>query len=70
MNAESIRRRLQARPFVSFEVRMTNGDVIQIRHPENAWLVGSRLYIHDPTADAESICSLLHIARINMLQAA
>ncbi len=70
MNAESIRRLLEAQPFQPFEVRMTNGDNHQIRHPENAWLAGSRLFVHDPVADAETICSLLHIATINILQPA
>lgn len=70
MHVESIRRLLQAQPFEPFEVRMTNGDNHWVRHPENAWLAGSRLYVHDPVANAESICSLLHIATLNMLQPA
>ena len=35
---------LTRQPFEPFEVRMTNGDTHSIRHPENAWLAGSRLF--------------------------
>jgi len=68
MNADSIRQILQRRPFEPFEVRMTNGDAQAARHPENAWLAGSRLLIHDPATDRLAMCSLLHIAAIHMLQ--
>ena len=68
MNAEFIRSLLARQPFEPFEVRMTNGDTHSIRHPENAWLAGSRLFVYDPGPDRVAICSLLHIAGINMLQ--
>jgi hypothetical protein len=68
MSAESIRELLQRQPFEPFEVRMTNRDIHQIRHPENAWLAGSRLYIHYPGTERVALCSLLHIATVEMLQ--
>jgi hypothetical protein len=68
MNAESFRQLLERRPFEPFEVRMTNGDVHPIPHPECAWLAGSRLFIHYLGTERVAICSLLHIASIEMLQ--
>ena len=68
MNAEFIRGMINRHPFEPFEVRMTNGDVHAVWHPENAWLAGSRLFVYDPATGRVPICSLLHIAGLNMLQ--
>jgi hypothetical protein len=70
MNAEAIRELLKRMPFESFEVRMTNGDNHSIRHPELAMLVGSRLVIGYPDTGRIAIVSLLHIAAIDLAQAA
>ena len=67
MNAEFIRSVLTRQPFEPFEVRMTNGDVHAVGHPENAWLAGS-LFVYDRATDRVAICSLLHIVGISMLQ--
>ena len=68
MNAESIRNLLQRQPFEPFEIRMTNGDVHRVRHPELALLAGSRFVLHFPETDRMVILSLLHMAAIEMQQ--
>ena len=64
MNAERLREALSRRPFEPFSIRMSNGDVFPVRHPENAILLRTRLVVADPENDRTMICSLLHIASI------
>ena len=51
MTADQVRELLRARPFQSFEVRMTDGRVFQVRDPETACVTPSRLVLGDPSAD-------------------
>ncbi len=64
MNAETIRGLLQRQPFEPLEVRLSNGDVHRIPHPEFAMLLRSTLVIGIPDSDCVILCSLLHIASI------
>ena len=68
MNAETLRSFLTRQPFQPFVLHMTNGEIHSIRHPEMAWVVGGRIYIHVPEQNAEILCSLLHIASIHPAQ--
>lgn len=68
MNVETIRELLRRQPFEPFELRMTNGDHHPVRHPENAFLAGSRLIVYYPENDRIAILSLLHAATIEMLR--
>lgn len=70
MNADSIRLLLRAQPFEPFELHMSNGEVVPVRHPELAWLIGARLYVHVSELKGEVTCSLLHINTIRKLQPA
>ena len=70
MNAETLRDLLNRRPFEPFELRLTSGEQHQVRHPENAMLVGARLVLAYPETERIVILSLLHVASIEMLQAA
>jgi len=70
MSSETLQELLRRRPFESFEVRMSNGDVFHVRHPEFAFINRSNLVIGDPQSDRVAICALLHIADIHTLQAA
>ena len=70
MNSETIRELLYRRPFEAFTIRMTNGDTFQIRHPEMALLLKTKLIVGDPENDRSWICSLLHIATIDCPQPA
>jgi len=69
MNYESMREVLQRQPFEPFEIRLTNGEKHEVRHPEMALLLRSRLVIALPD-DRMVICPLLHIASVETLQTA
>ena len=61
---------LRRRPFEPFEVRLSNGDVHQVRHPEFAFVLRSNMLIGYPDSDRFAVCSLLHIASVLPLHAA
>ena len=69
-NAETIRELLDRQPFEPLEVRLSNGDVHRIPHPEFAMLLKSTLVIGVPDSDRVILCSLLHIASIERSAAA
>ena len=48
MNAETIREFIRKQPFEPFEVRLSNGDVHQVRHPEFGMLLNHTLVIGYP----------------------
>jgi len=70
VNRETIQELLQRRPFEPFEVRLSNGGLHQVRNPEFAFVLRSNLVIGYPDSDRFAICSLLHIASVQTLQAA
>lgn len=70
MNAETFRDLLRRQPFEPFEVRMTNGDVHQVRHPEVVMIVGGRAVLGYPDTGRIVILSLLHVAAIEMVERA
>jgi hypothetical protein len=70
MNAETIRELLHREPFEPLEVRLSNGDVHRIPHPEFAMLLKSTLVIGVPDSDRVILCSLLDIASIERTTAA
>jgi hypothetical protein len=67
MNTETMLALLQRQPFQPFEVRMSNGDAFQIRHPEKAYLLKSSLILGSPQSDDFIFCSLLHVADVKAL---
>ena len=69
MSYESMREVLQRQPFEPFEIRLTSGEKHEVRHPEMALLLRSRLVIALPD-DRMVICPLLHIASVETLQTA
>lgn len=68
MSYEAMKELLSKRPFEPFEIRLSNGERHQVRHPENALLVKSRIIIGDPEADRTTTCGLIHINSIEILQ--
>lgn len=70
MNAESIRQLLRHQPFEPFQVQRTNGEIYEVRYPEQVLLAGARLLIYYPENDRLVYCSLLHIANITTQQSA
>lgn len=67
---KTLREMLHKQPFEPFQVRMSSGDVYEVRHPEFAFLLKSKLVIGYPDSDREVICALLHIVSVQTLQAA
>ncbi len=70
MNAEYFRELLHRQPFQPFAVHLSSGEVYSVRHPENVALTRTRIVIVDPDTDRITVCSLLHITSVEMLQAA
>lgn len=68
MKPEHVRELLRRRPFVPFEVRMSNGDVYQVRYPDTAFVNKSLLVIGDPDADNFIICALDQMAAATVPQ--
>lgn len=61
---------LERRPFVPFEVCMTNDDVYQIRYSSCAAVSKTILLIIDPESDHVVYCALDQIASVNAPQPA
>ena len=68
MNYETFRELLDRRPFEPFEIRLSNGEKYEVRHPEMALLLKSRIIIGDAENDKMTICGLIHINSIETLQ--
>ena len=70
MNAETIREWLTRQPFEPFEVRLSNGEHYQIRHPELLAIGKNRIAIVDPNTDRFVHVALVHINSIEAVQTA
>jgi len=70
MNMETIRERLNRRPFEPFVIRLSNGESYEVRHPENVVLLKSRIVVGYPETDRAVHCSLVHVNSVEALQSA
>jgi hypothetical protein len=70
MAFEVVQRILREQPFRPISVRMSDGDVFEIRRPEAAMLVRSSLLIALPGQEWPVTCALLHINDIRPLETA
>lgn len=69
-------RRLRERPFMPFFVRLTDGTVHNIRHPEQAMVTSRSIIIGIPRADNAppdefrdyALVSLLHVVQIDPIE--
>lgn len=61
MSYETLKELLDRWPFEPFEIRLSNGEKYEVRHPEMALLLKSRIIIGDAENDRMTICGLLHI---------
>jgi hypothetical protein len=64
MTGETIRELLQRHHFEPFEMHMSNGDVVPVRHPEMALVLKTNVIVGDSSSDKFAICALLHIANV------
>lgn len=69
MIAETIREYLRRKPFEPFVIRMSNGEIHEIRHPECALLMKTRMVVYYPDDDRSVTCALVHINSVETLQA-
>ena len=67
MNTETLLQLLRRQPFQPLEVRMSNGDTHQIRHPEMALVLRSNLVLGSPESDDFKFCPILHIAGVHAI---
>jgi hypothetical protein len=58
---------LRHKPFQPLEVRMSNGDVHQIRHPEMALLLKSNIIFGSAESDKFEFLSLLHVVDVKAI---
>jgi hypothetical protein len=70
MNRDAMLELPRRQPFEPFEMRLTNGEKHQVRHPEMALLQRSRIVVSVPDSDRMVIIPLLHIASVETLQSA
>jgi hypothetical protein len=70
MNMETIREWLNRQPFEPFVLRMSNGEVHDVRHPECVALGKNRIAVSFPEQDRFVHLSLIHVNAIEAVQAA
>jgi hypothetical protein len=70
MNYDYFQDLLSRRPFEAFVVHLSSGEVHAVRYPSCAALTRTRLVITDPDADRIVVCSLLHVASVDLVQPA
>ena len=72
MSFETIRLRLNARPFQPFRIVTSSGESYEVRHPEMAWVTKNDVLVGTDIADdglpAEfRICPMFHVATVEPL---
>jgi hypothetical protein len=70
MNADTVREWLNRQPFEPFELRLSNGEVYQVRHPELLAIGKNRIIVVDPNTDRVIHVALVHVDSIEALQRA
>ena len=75
MERVSLKQMLEREPFVPFEVITASGDRYEVRSPDQAWLLRTRLFVAMPPAeenepDRVAALSLLHVVGVEELHAA
>jgi hypothetical protein len=70
MNAETVREWVNRQPFEPFEVRLSNGETYQVRHPEVLAIGKNKIGIVDPETDRFVHIALIHVNSIQALQTA
>lgn len=68
MNLETIREWVNRQPFEPFLVKLSNGDVYEVRHPENIALAKTKILLGYPETDRAVHVALIHVNSIEALQ--
>ncbi|MFM8733701.1 MAG: hypothetical protein ACKOC8_00670 [Pirellulales bacterium] len=69
MNSETIREYTRRQPFEAFVMRLSNGDVHEVRHPECVLVTKTKVIVYDPEADRTTQVALIHVNSVESLQA-
>ena len=64
MTANELREFLDREPFVPVRIRLSSGNAYEIRNPDLAVVMKSRLFIASPGTDRWTLIPFLHIAAI------
>lgn len=63
-----LRRFLSTRPFEPFEIELSSGQVLSVRHPENVMVLKNTIVVADPETDMVQWSSLIHLVGIRRKQ--
>ncbi len=67
MNTATFQSLLRRRPFQPLEIRMSNGDVHVVRHPEMAMAMKSNIFFGSSESDDFEFLSLLHVVEVKAI---
>ncbi len=67
MNLDSLRHFLNAEPFEPFEVRLSNGDIHQVRHRDNMAVGKNTLAILYDDSSRMATCTPHHVVSVEKL---
>ena len=70
MNVETVREWRNRQPFEPFELRLSNGEIHQVRHPELAAIGRNKMVVVNADTDRVTHIALVHINSIQALQTA
>lgn len=70
MTMENIRAFIRHEPFEPFVIRLSNGEIHEIRHPECVALTKSKIVVTYPDEDRVVHCGLIDVNAIETLQKA
>lgn len=70
MNADTIREFARRQPFQPFVIRMLNGEVHEVNHPECVIVLKSKIVVGYPDDERTVHCALIHINSVEALQPA
>lgn len=68
MTSDTIREFLHRQPFEPFVIRMSNGEVHEVRHPECIIVMKTKVVVGYPDEDRAVHCTLIHINSVESLQ--
>jgi hypothetical protein len=70
MNADYVRSLMKAEPFITFRLFMSHGASYLVKHPENAFVMKTRMIVWYPETDDVAHISLLHVNDIKFGESA
>lgn len=69
MNADTIREYTRRQPFEPFVIRLSNGEMHEVRHPECVLVLKTKVIIGHTEEDRTVQVALIHVNSIETLQA-